>query len=95
MPDLYRFENYEKCKRTYESEALYCVANAYIKPDSTSEVYQIIKRFSNLRKQHLRHDKVQRGICVNDCKLIVQRLGNISEKYLVPAFPMDSNVNNF
>lgn len=89
---LYRFDDYEKCFGLYEPAALYCVVNSFIKPDTKSHLYNLIDKFSSNRKQHLRHDKLQRGICINSCMELVQKLGRDADKYFVEEFPMDSKV---
>ena len=93
MPNLYRFDDYEKCFDVFQEKALYCVVNSYIKPDLSSDLYKLIDAFSSNQKQHLRHDKLQRGLCINICDQKVQRLGNESTKYLIENFPKDSNVS--
>lgn len=93
MPKLYRFDDYEQCMGIYENEALYCVVNSYIKPDSNSEIYKIVEEFSSNRKQHLRHNKLQRGLCVNSCKKIVENSQNQGRKYFVGKIPMDSKAS--
>lgn len=93
MPMLYRFDDYEKCFGLYESKALYCVVNSFIKPDGKSQLYKFIDKFSSNRKQHLRHDKLQRGICINSCEEIVQKLGRNANNYFVEKFPMNSKVS--
>ena len=71
----------------------YCVVNSFIKPKNTSYLYNQIKEFSNQTKIHLRHDKLQRGLCINKCELKLQMKGNLSENYFVKKFPMDSKVS--
>lgn len=93
MPNLYEFDDYEKCLRGENSaKDLYCVVNSYIKPDNGSDLYNLIANFSSNRKQHLRHDKLQRGLCLSTCKKLVESLGNKSQSYFVEKFPMDSKV---
>lgn len=92
MPPVYRFDDFEQCMGIYEDKALYCVANTFIKPDATSELYGKIREFSQNKKQYFRHDKLQRGICINTCQKNLQRMKQASEKYFVENFPMDSKV---
>lgn len=94
MPSIYRFDNYEECMGIYEDKAFYCIINTYIKPNEQSELYGLIKDFSGNRKQHFRHDKLQRGLCMNKCWKTLYRLGNDSGKYFVGEFPMDSKVSS-
>lgn len=90
MPSLYKFDDFVECSN---ANSLYCVANAYIKPDKKSYLYNFINIYSNQKKVHLRHDKLQRGLCINKCESKVQSKGNYSEKYFVEAFLMDSEVS--
>lgn len=92
MPDVYKFDDFDNCLGLYGSEATYCVASSFIKPDNNSELYKAIESFSSKTKQHLRHDKLQRGICLNSCKDLLQKLGNGSQKYFVDEFVMNSKV---
>jgi hypothetical protein len=93
MPTLNRFDNYHECMGTFGSDALYCVADTFIKPDSDSELYKFIKEYSRDTKKHFRHDNLVRGLCVNSCKEIVKNLGIGEDKYLVEKFPIDSKVS--
>lgn len=92
---IYRFDDYEQCMGIYEEEALYCVVNTYVKPDPRSELYKFMMDFSKNRKQHFRHDKLQRGLCVNTCRSLVQKMGRNAQKYHVSRFPMDSKVSSW
>ena len=93
MPTLNRFDDYHKCMGTYGENALYCVADTFIKPDSSSELYKFIKEYSRDTKKHFRHDNLVRGLCVNSCEKIVNKLGSKADEYYVEKFPIDSNVS--
>jgi hypothetical protein len=90
MPDLYKFDNFAQCSA---DDSLYCVANSFIKPDESSSLYNQIKEFSSHRKIHLRHDKLQRGLCIKNCESKVLAMGNQSDSYFVANFSMDSKVS--
>jgi hypothetical protein len=89
MPDLYKFDNFAQCSA---DDSLYCVVNSFIKPDESSSLYNQIKEFSKHRKIHLRHDKLQRGLCIRNCESKVFEMGNQSDSYFVEDFPRDSKV---
>lgn len=97
MPDLYQMDDYEKClglQNDFESnEALYCLVNTQLKPDNNSELYRYIHEFSMNKKQHFRHDKLQRGICVTKCKKIVDALGEEAEEYTVDDLELNQRRN--
>ena len=93
MPDMFVFDDFDKCMA--ESDHLsssYCVVNSYLKPDQSSKLYNYIHEFSKKEKQHFRHDKLQRGICVKDCLNFVKHLGNESEQFFSESFPMDTKL---
>lgn len=92
MPSIHRTDEFEQCMEIYENDALYCVVGSYIQPDLSSNLYNFISSYSSNKKQHFRHDKLQRGLCINICSRLITELGNISENYLVKSFPMDSKV---
>lgn len=94
MPKLYQFDDFKQCSETYREKALYCIVNSRIKPDEDSELYRFIEVFSRNLKQSLRHDKLQRGLCMNSCEETVRQVGNDSDKYFQRKFPMDSKVSD-
>jgi hypothetical protein len=93
MPMVYRFDDYEQCMGIYERDALYCIVNTHLKPEPKSELYRFIKNFSTNTKQFFRHDKLQRGLCVNGCQKAIIKMGKSSQKYFVKKFPMDTKVS--
>ena len=95
MPKLFHYDDYDQCLGLYDNEAFYCVVNTFIKPDEKSELSKFITEFSSNKKQHFRHDKLQRGLCLNGCKDVIDKMGKGSEKYLVEKFPFDSKVRIF
>lgn len=99
MPDINLFADYDRCMALspHQNSPAYCVVNTFIKPDPLSELYNYIKDFSKLEKQHFRHDKLHRGICVKDCLSLVKELGSEAKNYFVEKFPMDANltIDNF
>ena len=94
MPDLFQFDDYQKClgRNIDQSHTPYCIVNTYVKPDYTSELYNYINEFSMREKQHFRHDKLQRGICMEQCLKTIANLGDEAENYYVTEFPMDSKL---
>lgn len=43
MPPLHKHDSYLDCTKKYKDSAVYCVAKTYIKPDSNSTVWKLIK----------------------------------------------------
>lgn len=93
MPDLYQMDDYDKClglENNFKSnEALYCLVNTELKSDDSSELYSYIHEFSMNEKQHFRHDKLQRGICLHKCKMIAEALGEKAKQYAVDDLEMN------
>ena len=94
MPEIYLYDDYEKCiaLTVDRSAPVFCVVNTFLKSDFKSELYNYINEFSKIEKQHARHDKLQRGICVKDCLSLIEKLGENGEKLYVHKFPMDSKL---
>jgi hypothetical protein len=93
MPALFEFDDFDKCLAvSQETSPAFCVVNSFIKPNNSSDLYKFIHEFSLKEKQHFRHDKLQRGICLKDCMEILEKLGNSSEEFYVEKFPMDSKL---
>lgn len=94
MPELFQFDDYQKCMdlSTDSIAPAYCIVNTLIKPDESSELSRLIKEFSKREKQHFRHDKLQRGICLENCLRLVERLNDV-ESFYVEKFPSDTKLN--
>lgn len=94
MPDLFQFDDFEKCSALSDINApvKYCVVRTFIKPDKASQLYKFIHEFSEKEKQHFRHDKLDRGICMTNCEKLVEDLGDEAENYFIESFPMDSKL---
>lgn len=92
MPKVYKFDDIDNCFGSFGAQAVYCITSSFIKPDYRSELYKAIDSFSINTKQHLRHDKLQRGVCLNICQDLMQKFVHDSQKYLVDVLPMDSKV---
>lgn len=90
MPKLDKFDDYNECFGIFQEEAKYCFVRTYIKPNLSSDLYKFIAEFSSNQKQHLRHDKLSRGICLNRCVKTIQRMGEQSNKYFVPLFEVEN-----
>lgn len=92
MPILNRFENYHECMGVYGADALYCVADAFVKPDLNSNLFTLISQYNKDTKKHFRRDNLLRGLCLNSCKERIEMLGNDSNKYFTQKFPIRSKV---
>lgn len=87
MPKLNELDDYDACMGVYGDNAKYCYVKSIIRPpDYSSTLYNFIVEFSSLKKQHYRHDKLTRGICVNKCAKLIATLNDTAEKYYEPPF---------
>lgn len=87
MPKINQLDDYDECMDTYMNEAKYCFVKSIIKPpDYPSKVYDFIIEFSSNKKQHFRHDKLARGICLNKCSKLISTLNNSINIYYQPLF---------
>lgn len=91
MPDLFQFDDYQKCMAEAPDEITpaYCIVNTFIKPDRSSQLYSFIHEFSGKEKQHFRHDKLQRGVCVEKCLKLIEELDSEGDHFSTDEFPMD------
>lgn len=92
MPILNKFDGYEGCMESYKDKAKYCYVRTALKPDTTSDMYNYIAEFSSNKKQHFRHDKLTRGICINTCQELIEELGSSAEDFYVAPFELDYKV---
>lgn len=98
MPILNKLDNYDECMQVYNEKAKYCLVRTAIKPDPSSELYNFIVEFSSRKKQHFRHDKLLRGVCLNNCQKLLSELDSLksgeSDSFYVPPFNLDYDVCN-
>lgn len=86
MPKLNEFDDYDGCMEVFRDKAKYCYVKSVIKPDK-SELFAFITEFSSRRKQHFRHDKLTRGICVNRCEKLIKSLDEkFTQSLYLPEF---------
>jgi hypothetical protein len=81
MPQLNEFDDYDGCMDVFREKAVYCYVKSVIKPDNSS-LFGFIREFSNRPKQHFRHDKLTRGICLNRCERLIKSLNPTSAQSL-------------
>lgn len=93
MPILNKFDSYNECLGLFGDGATFCFVRTFIKPNISSELYNYISEFSSYRKQHFRHDILNRGVCIDSCMKVISEIGESAEKYFVPEFEMDTDVS--
>ncbi|KXJ74104.1 hypothetical protein RP20_CCG014358 [Aedes albopictus] len=92
MPRLSEADDYDQCMEEAPPGQIvaYCMARVVIKPDNSSELWNLIEDFSKNWKRHYNHALLDRGVCMEDCKRLVQRLPNATRSALrVEKFAID------
>ncbi|XP_021697468.1 nose resistant to fluoxetine protein 6 [Aedes aegypti] len=92
MPRLSEADDYDQCMEEAPSGqiAAYCVARVVLRPDNSSELWNLIENFSKNWKRHYNHALLDRAVCMEDCKRLVRRLPNATRKALrVEKFAID------
>jgi hypothetical protein len=89
MPQLNKFDDFDACMQVFDDKARFCYVRTAIKPDPSSELYNFIWEFSKKKKQHFRHDKLTRGICINTCTQSLDKLGPLADEFYVEKFKLD------
>ncbi|XP_055708626.1 nose resistant to fluoxetine protein 6-like isoform X1 [Phlebotomus papatasi] len=92
MPKLYLMDDYDRCLDEYNAST-YCIASSIIKPNATSALWEYIEKFSSNKKKHFRHDRLQRGICINLCQELMDHFDPEEQmSYFQEEFPTDNEV---
>lgn len=86
MPTLNKFDDYDACMDVYKDKAKYCYVKSVIRPDENSRIYNDIREFSKRKKQHFRHDKLTRGICINKCEKLIRYMGADANSLYQPEY---------
>lgn len=84
MPRLHEFDDYDGCPAPngrFEGKVPdYCVISVHVtEPSEKSRLYNFIKNFSSMRKQHFNHTELKRGICMQTCFEVHEKLGDYSK----------------
>ncbi|KAL1399496.1 hypothetical protein pipiens_008163 [Culex pipiens pipiens] len=93
LPKLYLYDDYDRCLQEFPSEAIYCLVDTEIKPNSTATIWPLIEKFSNDSKRSFRHDRLQRGLCMARCHAILDRFDHRTQmKYYLGHWNQSSEV---
>ena len=102
VPNLFQIEHYDECfaGETKFSRSAYCIADAFIKPNVTSEIWDFIDKISHPWKTQYRHDHLVYGICINKCKELMKKIDAMTQReYFLPTpknhFELNSNNYSF
>lgn len=93
MPKLYLMDDFDLCMDQPDNVTVYCIATVIIKPNITLALWEYIDEFSRNRKKHFRHDRLQRGVCVNRCSVLLNDLDEFSlDQLYQPEFEYENEV---
>ncbi|KAJ6641727.1 Nose resistant to fluoxetine protein 6 [Pseudolycoriella hygida] len=94
MPPLYEMDDYDRCMEEFPNLSnVYCYTRTQIKPNATSALWLYIQSFSSNAKRHFRHDRLNRGICMNWCKAKVKNFDKHTQRdYYVKHFDNDTEI---
>lgn len=74
MPRLHLMDDFDLCMDQPHNLTVYCIATVILKPNTSLPLWEYIDEFSRNRKKHFRHDRLQRGVCVNRCSDLLSEL---------------------
>lgn len=67
MPPIHDLDPYDKCLKYSVEPGTYCMVYAEIIPNKSSNIWEIVKNFSDDQKHRFRHDHLFFGICIQEC----------------------------
>lgn len=94
MPRLYGLEDYDRCLTEFPLiRATYCYTDVTIKPNESSSLWNYISEYTSNYKRNFRHDRLQRGLCINWC---MDKLSGLSESELEDLYTpiFDRNISD-
>ncbi|XP_049542768.1 nose resistant to fluoxetine protein 6-like [Anopheles darlingi] len=85
MPPLYQYDDYDRCLA--KPGAIYCLVDGWIVPNATNPRWTVIRQFSVDTKRSFRHDRLQRGLCMDRCHQLLGRFDHRTQmKYFLARF---------
>ncbi|XP_055607880.1 nose resistant to fluoxetine protein 6-like isoform X2 [Uranotaenia lowii] len=94
LPKMYLFDDYDRCLQEFDQKAVYCVVDSVIKPNKSAFIWPLIQKYSNDSKRSFRHDRLQRGICMNWCHKTMAKIDHrrSQDKYFLKKFEINSEI---
>ncbi|XP_053969261.1 nose resistant to fluoxetine protein 6 [Anastrepha ludens] len=68
MPNLYDFDDYDRCLQEFKHRETYCFVRAEVLPQENLEVWQTIAEVSKYNKHHFNHRHLYYGLCLRWCE---------------------------
>ncbi|XP_053674394.1 nose resistant to fluoxetine protein 6-like [Anopheles nili] len=84
IPALHVYDSIEQCLHN-KPRGVFCIAKVVIKPDARSEIWGLVKKYSKYTFQY-NHDVLTRGVCLERCASVLEKLGPSAHNYYVPKF---------
>ncbi|KMY91834.1 nose resistant to fluoxetine protein 6 [Drosophila simulans] len=81
MPALYKLDDYDLC---LDNQAgTYCLVYVEILPNASSALWHQIDQVSQDSKHRFRHDRVFRGVCLENCKPSINNLSEFEKEEIL------------
>uniref|UniRef100_A0A1A9WWJ6 Acyltransferase 3 domain-containing protein n=1 Tax=Glossina brevipalpis TaxID=37001 RepID=A0A1A9WWJ6_9MUSC len=80
MPPIYQFDDYDKCLSKTQSN--YCIVYAQIEANLSLPLWNQIDLYSKESNHHFRHDRLHFGVCVENCKILLESLTAYEQQQL-------------
>lgn len=95
MPKLFHFDAYDECfaEVRYAMPA-YCLAEVFVMPNSSNDIWKIIEKYSHPWKTQYRHDHLSYGVCISRCKNLMQKFDKSTIKKYFSSFS-EPSINPF
>jgi len=68
MPQLYDFDDYDRCLQEFPGTATYCFVRADVQPDNKAPAWRAIKEISKYDRHHFNHRHLYFGLCMHQCE---------------------------
>uniref|UniRef100_A0A182FHE2 Acyltransferase 3 domain-containing protein n=1 Tax=Anopheles albimanus TaxID=7167 RepID=A0A182FHE2_ANOAL len=92
MPPLYLYDDYDRCLE--KPGAIYCLVDGWIVPNASNARWTVIRQFSADTKRSFRHDRLQRGLCMDRCHQLLGRFDHRTQmKYFLGRFEPSGDVD--
>ncbi|XP_062550046.1 nose resistant to fluoxetine protein 6-like isoform X2 [Armigeres subalbatus] len=93
LPQLYKYDDYDRCLQQLDTKAVYCIVDTTIKPNASATIWPLIEKYSNDTKRSFRHDRIQRGLCMSGCQQIMGKYDHETQmKYYLKPFNQTSEI---
>ncbi|XP_052873708.1 nose resistant to fluoxetine protein 6-like [Anopheles cruzii] len=87
MPPLYLYDDYDRCLEEFPVRSVYCLVDSWVAPNDTIAGWSVIRHFSGDTKRSFRHDRLQRGLCMNRCAQLMAKYDRRTQmKYFKARF---------